>query len=159
MPTPSKNIIATYTEYLPQVRRTFHLYQDRVEIIARWTFGKEFRVTVLLKNLSGQFTSRMVKNRWFSKAIAIGSISVGAALVFSRGQYADIIRRMASFCWPIAGVAFAVSLISFPKKQFVCFQQFNGKPGLDICQTIFSKAKFEDFIQKLRKSIATVKRN
>jgi hypothetical protein len=158
MLTTKNTVIATYTERLPQVCRVFNLYCDRVEIVARWTIGKKYQVTVPLSNLSGKITHFTVKNRWFSKAVMIGSLMIGAALVFSRIGYSDLIRRMAIICWPIAGAAFVVAALSFPKRQFVHFQKRDGNPGLDICKT-GSQARFDIFVSILRKHIMQIKKN
>ena len=157
MLTPNNTVITSYTERLPQVCRVFRLYHDRVEIVAKWMLGKRYRVTVPLVSLSGDMTSFTIKNRWFSRAIMIGSLMVGTALVLSRSGYPDFIRRMVTICWPIAGTAFVVAALSFPKKQFVRFQRRNGEPGLDICKT-GSRGCFDNFISDLHKYIAQSKK-
>ena len=157
MSVPNETIIATYFERLPQVCRVFRLYYDRVEIAARWTIGKKYKVTISLDCLSDKVTFSVVKNRWFSKAIMIGSLFVCSALVFSRGEYPYLVRRMATACWSIAGISLVVAIFSFPKKQFVHFQQRNGKPGLDICKT-GSQNRFDSFVNELRKRIVQAKK-
>jgi len=150
-------VIATYTERLPQVYRVFRLYEDRVEIVAKWTVGRKYHANVSLASLSGSFTYSTVKNVWFSKAIMVASLFIGTALVFSRSGYHDLVRRIALLCWPIAGFAFVVAAISFPRRQFVHFRQESGDPGLDICKT-GSQEQFDKFVRELRDCIMKTKR-
>jgi hypothetical protein len=145
--------IATYTERLPQVRRVFRLYADRVEVAAKWTFGRNFRIVVKLADLSGQIQRFNVKNRWFPKGVMIGSIAVGFALVLSRSGYPELVRRIAVMGWPVAGLAYAVALFSLPRRQFVHFPRANGQPGLDICKAGPDQARFEAFVGEVRKGI------
>ena len=145
--------LATYTERLPQVRRVFSLYPDRVEVSARWTLGRKFQIVVKLKDLSGQVNRFTVKNRWFPKAVMIGSVAVGFALVLSRPGYPELLRRWAVIGWPIAGLAFVVAVLSLPRRQFVHFPRANGKPGLDICKAGPDIARFESFVTEVRKCI------
>jgi len=145
--------IATYTERLPQVRRVFQLFPDRVEVAAKWTLGRNHRFVVRLADLSGQISRFHVKNRWFPKGVMIGSIAVGFALVLSRPGYPDLLRRAAVLGWPVAGLAFTVALLSMPRRQFVHFPRSDGKPGLDICKAGPDQARFEAFVAAVRSGI------
>ncbi len=145
--------LATYIERLPQVRRVFQLYPDRVEVAARWTLGGSFRNTVKLADLSGQMTRFTVKNRWLPRAIMVGSCAVAFALVLSRPGYPELVRRAAVLGWPAAGVAFAVALLCLPRRRFVHFPRSNGNPGLDICQAGPDRARFEAYVEALRRGI------
>jgi len=153
MPASAETPLAIYTERLPQVRRVFRLYPDRVEVAAKWTFGRRFNITVNLKDLSGQANRFNVKNRWFRKAVLIGSIAVGFALVLSRSGYPELVRRFSVIGWPVAGLAFVVALLSLPRRQFVHFPRANGRPGLDICKAGPDIARFEAFVTEVRKCI------
>jgi len=153
MSTAPETPLATYTERLPQVRRVFRLYPDRVEVSARWTLGRRFRITVRLADLSGQVNRFTVKNRWLPRAVGVGSLAVGLALVFSRGGYPGWVQRASMAGWPAAGVAFAVALICLPRRQFVHFPRGDGKPGLDICKAGPDQARFEAFVGEVRKCI------
>jgi hypothetical protein len=145
--------LASYTERLPQVRRVFRLYPDRVEVSANWTFGRKVETVVRLKDLSGQINRFTVKNRWFPKGVMVGSIAVGFALVLSRPGYPALVQRLAALGWPVAGVAFVVALLSLPRRQFVHFPRADGRPGLDICKAGPDQARFEDFVRDVRQCI------
>jgi hypothetical protein len=153
MPGASETPLATYTERLPQVRRDFRLYPDRVEVAARWTLGRSFRNTVRLADLSGQVNRFTVKNRWFPRAVMVGSCAVAFALVLSRSGYPELLRRTAALGWPVAGVAFLVALLCLPRRQFVHFPRSDGRPGLDICRAGPDRAQFEAFVGAVRKCI------
>jgi hypothetical protein len=153
MSPAAEPLLAIYTERLPQVRRVFRLYPDRVEVAAKWTFGRKFAITVRLGELSGQFSRFNVKNRWFPKAVVIGSLAVGVALVLARPGYPELVRRGSVIGWPIAGIAFVVALLSLPRRQFVHFPRANGKPGLDICKAGPDQGRFESFVAEVRKCI------
>jgi hypothetical protein len=154
MPDALPAPIATYVERLPQVRRVFRLYPDRVEVAARWTLGRRYRFVVRLAELSGQASRFTVKNRWFPKGVTIGSAAVAFALVLSRPGYPDLLRRLALLGWPVAGLAFAVALYSLPRRQFVHFPRTDGRPGLDICKAGPDQARFEAFVGQVRQGIA-----
>jgi hypothetical protein len=154
MPSPSDTLLATYTERLPQVRRVFRLYPDRVEVAAKWTLGRQYQFTVKLRDLSGQFKTFYVKNRWFGKAVVIGSIAVAAALVLSMPRYPDLVRRLSVIGWPVAGLAFTAALSTMSRRQFVHFPRRDGDPGLDVCKAGPDRARFDAFVAAVRKGIA-----
>jgi hypothetical protein len=146
--------LATYTERLPQVRRVFRLFPDRVEVAAQWTLGRSYRITVKLADLSGQVNTFMVKNRWMPKAVMVGALAVAVALVLNRPGYPDPVRHAALFAWPVAGLAFVLALLCLPRRRFIHFPRRDGKPGLDICQAGPDRARFEDFVNQVRRCIA-----
>jgi hypothetical protein len=153
MSVPAESSLATYTERLPQVRREFRLYPDRVDIAARWTLGRSYRTTVRLADLSGQINRFTVKNRWFPKAVVVGSAAVAFALVLSRPGYPDLVRRAAVLGWPLAGLAFVLALVCLPRRQFVHFPRVDGRPGLDICKAGPDRERFEAFVGEVRRRI------
>ena len=140
-----------YQERLPQVRREFRLFKDRVEVDAQWTLGKSHCTTVKLADLSGQVARYTVRNKWFKKAILAGSLAVSAALVFSRSGYSLSMRRVAGFGWPVAGISLVVILMTAKKRQFTHFPRKDGRPGLDICNT--DPAHFEEFLKAVQARI------
>ena len=152
MATAPETPLATYTERLPQVRRVFRLYPDRVEVAARWTLGRKFRITVRLADLSGQVNRFQVKNRWLPRAVVVGSLAVALALVLSRARHPAGCSA-AVLGWPAAGLAFAVALICLPRHLFVHFPRSDGKPGLDICKAGPDRARFEAFVAAVRQCI------
>jgi hypothetical protein len=153
MPTQTDTPLAIYVERLPQVRREFHLFPDRVDIVASWTLGRTYGTTVRLADLSGQVNRFTVKNRWLPRAIMVASAAVGFALVLSRPGYPDLVRRLAGFGWPIAGLACVVAVFCWPRRQFVHFPRTSGKPGLDVCKAGPDRERFEDFVTAVRQRI------
>ena len=147
MPKPTPSPIL-YAESLPQVRRVFHLYPDRVEIDAQWTLGRAFRSTVKLADLVATPTTFTVRNKWFRKAILVGSIAVGLATLLSRYPLFQRVHWLSVPCWAVAGVALVVAVRAFRKRQFVRFPRKDGRPGLDICRT--DPARFEVFLAELQ---------
>lgn len=145
--------LATYTERLPQVRRDFALYADRVEILASWTAGKSHRARVLLADLSPKVTAILVRNRWLKKSIMIGALALACAAVLSRGDYPDFVRRTALLGWPVAALCAGVAVICFPKRRFARFVRKDGKVALDICQAGPDRGRFEEFIKKIQQQI------
>lgn len=141
----------TYRERLPQVERTFNLFGDRVEIDARWTLGRRFRSTVKLADLAPQTSSFMVRNKWFRKAVLVGSLAFGAALLIGRNTLFPQLQWVAMLFWPVAGVSLLVAVRSFRKRQFTRFRRKDGKPGLDLCRT--DPEGFEPFLRELQARI------
>jgi hypothetical protein len=154
MPKSAAAPLATYTERLPQVRRVFRLFPDRVEVAAKWTFGRNFQMTVRLADLVPQPRAFLVKNRWFGKAVMLGSLAVAVAMVLSLPRYPDLVRRLAMLGWPAAGLAFAVAIYSMPRRQFVHFPRRDGGPGLDLCKAGPDRDRFEAFVAAVGQRIA-----
>lgn len=145
--------LATYVERLPQVKRTFRLYKDRVEIDAAWTLGKDYSTVVRLSTLTPEITRFHVRNRWFKRSILIGSLAVAVAVVFNRGGYPEWVERNALFGWVIASACAMMAFITFPKRQFARFKRPDGRPGLDICRSGRDARHFDEFIQQVQRRI------
>ena len=143
--------IATYQERLPQVTREFRLFKDRVEIDAQWTLGKSHCTAVKLADLSPELNRFTVRNKWFKKAVMIGSLAMATAVVLSRDNYSLTLHRVAGFGWPVAGLCVVVALMTARKRQFVHFPRKDGRPGLDICRT--DPEPFDAFLQEVRTRI------
>ncbi len=140
-----------YIESLPQVRRTFQLYRDRVEIDARWTLGRGFQTVVRLADLSPQAKRFTVRNKWFKRSVMVGSIAIGMAMLLSRNEVFHQVRWASLLCWPVAGVSLLVAIRSFQKRQFAHFPRKDGRPGLDICKT--DPERFEAFLLEVQSRI------
>lgn len=153
MPSDPSQPLSSYTERLPQVKRLFHLFPDRMDIVAKWTLGRDYRTTVRLDNLSPQFKLQSVRNRWFKKSIVIGSFAVAAAVVFSRGDYPEWIRRNALLGWLVALVCAVVAAISARRRRFARFTRKDGRPGLDIFDAGPDRARFDAFLREIQKCI------
>ncbi len=153
MPPDTSQPLSTYTERLPQVKRVFHLFADRVEIAARWTLGRDYRITVRLENLTPQFKLQSVRNRWFKKSIMIGSLAIAVAVVFSRGDYPDWVRRNALLGWGVAAVCALVTAITFRRRRFARFSSTDGRPGLDIFDAGPDRRNFDEFLREIQKCI------
>lgn len=145
--------LAGYTERLPQVKRTFRLYKDRVEIDAAWTLGKNYKSVVRLETLTPEVKKFFVRNRWFKRAILIGSLAVAVAVVFTRGGYPEWVERNAMFGWVVASACAVIAFTTFPKRQFVRFSRKDGRPGLDICRSGRDAVHFDDFVHQVQRRI------
>jgi hypothetical protein len=145
--------VSTYTERLPQVKRVFRLYKDRVEVDASWTLGKDHHTTVRLEMLTPQVKRFFVRNRWFKRSIMVGSLAVAAAIVFTRGDYPDWVKRNALFGWVICGGCVIMAFLTYRKRAFARFNRKDGPPGLDICSAGPDAARFEEFVEQLQKRI------
>jgi hypothetical protein len=145
--------LATYTERLPQVKRVFHLYRDRIEIHARWTLGRTYKTTVTLADLMPQVKRFFVRNRWFKRSILIGSLAVAAAVVFTRGDYPAWLQRTAQLCWALAIGCGVMASVTFSKQQFARFSRRDGRPGLDLCAAGPDRAHFDEFLEQIQNRI------
>lgn len=148
--------LATYVERLPQVKRSFRLYKDRVEIDAAWTLGKDYSTTVRLNTLAPEIKKFFVRNRWFKRSVLIGSLAVAAAIVFTRGGYPQWVERNALFGWVIASACLMLAIVTFPKRQFARFNRTDGRPGLDICRASRDASRFDEFVQQVQRRIRNV---
>lgn len=153
MPQERDNPLFTYTERLPQVKRIFRLYKDRVEIDASWTIGKDYHTTVRLVDLSYEMKQITVRNRWFKKSIMIGSLGVAAAVVFTRGDYPQFVKNTAVLGWAVAILCMIVAFRSFTKRHFARFARKDGKPGLDICDAGPDRTRFAEFVREVQRRI------
>ena len=142
--------LCIYTERLPQVKRLFHVFPDRVEIAAQWTLGKTYRTTVRLADLAPHFKFQKIRNRWFKRSVVIGSLAVAAAVVFSRNDYPGWIRHNALLGWGIAAGCAVVAAISYRPRRFARFHRKDGPPGLDIFDAGPDRARFEEFLREIQ---------
>lgn len=142
-----------YRERLPQVRRHFALYADRMEVEAVWTLGRRQHTSVPLAELEAQPTRRLVRNRWFKKAILVASLAVGAAVVLQQPDYAPVVREAAAGAWVLAGVAAVVAAASYRRRTFVLFARRDGGNGLDLCNAGPDSGRFEAFVAETNKRI------
>lgn len=142
-----------YTERLPQVKRVFHLFPDRVDITAKWTLGKDYESTVRLDGLTPQFKLHTLRNRWFKRSIMIGSLAVAVAVVFTHGDYPDWVKRNAPLAWAVAGACAIVALRSFRKRRYARFSRKDGQPGLDVFGAGPDRARFDEFLREIQKCI------
>jgi len=145
--------LARYREQLPQVRREFALHADHVEVRARWALGRRYRNVVRLEDLSGRTTTLLIRNKLVKKAIAFGSLAVGAAVVLALPGYAPGVRAFAPAGWSVAVICFGVAAITWRKTPFIRFLRTDGRPGLDIGRAGPEAAAFESFVDQVRRAI------
>lgn len=145
--------LATYSERLPQVRRRFSLYADRVEVEAVWFSGRTHCSTVPLAGLVPQPARRIVRNRWFKNALLIGSLAVAAALVLGREAYAPVVQHAARLGWAVAAGCAVVMVMSFRRRQFALFSRKGGGVLLDLCDAGPDRERFEEFVRQIQQAI------
>lgn len=147
------NPISTYSDRLPQVRRGFTLYPDRVEVIATWTLGKTHSNVVKLADLEAQPKTITIRNRWCKRSITVAMLAAATAVVISRPGYADWVRPMGNLVWGIAGAAAVLAVMTFRKSRFARFPRRDGKPGLDIGSAGPEARRFDEFVNTVQKQI------
>lgn len=145
--------IATYKERLLQVQRTFTLYPDRVEVQAHWRFGRDFTHTIPLNTLKPATRETYIRYRYFRYALLITAIGV---IFAAWPMYPTISWPLPAYS--IAGIVVAVIglilfALTYPKILFVRFDSQAGEPGLDIARSGPDKARFEDFVEAVRKQV------
>lgn len=150
MPSPMPSSII-YRERLPQVRRRFELFGDRIEIEARWTLGRSFRTVLRLADLSPQARRFSIRNKWFRKSVLAGAVAVGLALLAGRQLPGPWSRWIPPVFWAVAGASSIMAVRSFPKRQFARFPRKDGRPGLDVCRT--DPEAFEAFLREVQSRI------
>ena len=157
MPASDTTPIATYNEHLPQVRREFTLHADRIVVDARWLFGRRHVRTIPFAELTPRTTRLTIRNRLVKRSILIGSLAVAAAVVFARPGYAEWMRTLSQVSWGVAGICGALAAFAFRKTPFVCFLRADGRPGLDIGRAGPDVARFDDFVEQVRRAIRSQK--
>ncbi|MGI5865878.1 MAG: hypothetical protein ACOX6T_28000 [Myxococcales bacterium] len=145
--------IAKYTECLLQVRRELVLFEDRVEIEARWLLGGTHRMAVKLSDLTPRTTEFFVRNRWAKRAILIGSLAVAAAVVFGRPGQGPWAQSAGMVGWVLAAVCAAIAGLTIRKIRFVRLLRHDGKAGLDVAQAGPDAARFEDFLAAIKRQV------
>ena len=145
--------IAVYTERLVQVRRRIALHRDRVEVDASWLFGSRRHTTVKLGALTPRTKEIFVRNRWLKRAILLGSLAVAAAVGLGRPGDGPWGQRASLACWLVAGLCGAVAALSFRKVRFVRLLRPDGSPGLDIAQAGPDAARFEEFVEAVKRQV------
>ncbi len=146
--------LATYHERLVPVSRFFELYEDRVEVRAKWLFGREYRSVVRLDTLKSEYRPLKIRLRWFrytSWAFAAGAVMTAMAIYPYHGE------KLSPWAW--AGLAIAVLgllgiAITYSKVDFVRFDPASGRRGgLDIARSGPDAGRFQEFAEKVRKQI------
>ncbi len=145
--------IATYTESLLQVRRSFVLFPDRVEVRASWLLGKTHTTTVRLSDLTARSTEFYVRNRWMKRALVLGSFAVAAAVVFGRPGQGPWAQRVSLVAWVAAACCGLVLARTVRRVRFVRLLRPDGKAGLDLAQSGPDIARFEEFVAAVRRQI------
>lgn len=145
--------LSTYTDRLPQVRRQFSLYADRVEVVATWTLGKTHHNVVKLTDLQQQPKTITIRNRWCKRAITVAMLAAATAIVISRPGYADWMRQAANAVWGVSAAAAVVAVVTFRKSRFARFARHDGKPGLDIGSAGPEARRSDEFTQAVQKQI------
>jgi hypothetical protein len=148
--------IATYTERLLEVQRVFKLYQDRVEVRARWHLRRTFEHVVPLASLKGEFQELTIRYRLYRYA---GWVLAIGALVFAMAYYEGRDAAMGTLGWVALSVtilgAGAMALTYRNRRiRFVRFKSRSGRAGLDIGCAGNSQAVFEQFVAQVRRQIA-----
>jgi hypothetical protein len=151
--SPGREPIATYTDRLPQVRRSFALYSDRVEVEAVWTLGRAHRNVVRLDDLAPAYTQFYVRNRWGKRAFLIGCLAAATAVVFGQESYAPGFHTAAKFLWGIAGAGLMLTVMSIRKTRFIRFSRIDGKAGLDMAAAGSRKGEMQSFADRVKKQI------
>jgi hypothetical protein len=150
---PTEQPIAVYTERLVQVRRTMALYDDRIEVEARWLLGARHRITIRLASLTPRTTEIFVRNRWTKHAILLGSLAVAAAVVLGRPGYGPWGERASALGWAAAGLCAAVAALTFRKVRFVRLLRPDGRPGLDIAHAGPDAGRFDGFVAAVKQQV------
>ncbi|HEX2970803.1 MAG TPA: hypothetical protein VHP11_00625 [Tepidisphaeraceae bacterium] len=148
--------IATYTERLIQVRRTFTLFPDQVQVQAHWRFGRDYTHTIQLDSLKPTTRQLYIRYRYFRHALLITTVG----LIFA------IWPLYPQIPWPlppyaIAGivltlVGLVLFALTYPKILFIRFDPHKKEgSGLDIARSGPDKARFDEFVETVRKQIKT----
>ncbi|HCF60453.1 MAG TPA: hypothetical protein DFS52_20940 [Myxococcales bacterium] len=145
--------LARYTERLLQVRRELALFEDRVEIEARWLLGGTHRTTVKLSDLTPRTTELFVRNRWAKRAILVGALAVSAAVVFGRPNQEPWVQSASMVGWVVTAICAVIAGLSFRKIRFVRLLRHDGKAGLDIAQAGPDALRFEDFLTAIKRQV------
>ena len=145
--------IATYTERLLQVRRTFTLYDDKVVVDAHWLLRGHFRSTIPLASLTRDVKEHYIRNKLFKTGGLIAAVGVilVAWTVYPRLTWPPPIVTIIGAIIAIVGLV--LSALTYPKVLFVHFETREGKPALDIGRVGPDKARFNEFIMRIRKQI------
>lgn len=151
---PDTTPLATYRERLLQVRRRFELYPDRVEVHAKWLFGRQFRSTIMLADLKPQTTEFRIRQRLLKRAIPVTALAAAAAVVLNRPGYEAIQPWAIYGLYAIAVLGGLVILMTWPKVPFVRFPSRRDKrPGLDIARAGPDETNFGEFVEQIRRQI------
>ncbi|HEY3445137.1 MAG TPA: hypothetical protein VGK67_02190 [Myxococcales bacterium] len=147
--------IATYSERLPEVRRIFTLYPDRVVVEARWLWRGRFQTTVLLGALKPEVRRIAVRyrlHRYAGWAFALSLL--GFAALFYQSKSAAL-GGLGILSVAVAVASGAVLMLTYPIRRIV-FARFDpraGRGGLDIGFAGNDAATFEAFVEQVRRQI------
>jgi hypothetical protein len=150
--------IASYTERLPQVTRTFTLHSDHVLVQAHWRVKGDFTNKVPLAALKPQYKELKIRNKLFKPAAVV--LAAGVVLV-AFGLYPQWPRALSGSL--LAGMLMVVvgGVLSgwwYRAVRFVRFDSDKGKPGLDMARAGPDRDSFDEFIERVQKQIRAEQR-
>ena len=145
--------VAVYRERLMQVGRVLELYRDRIEVRANWMFGGSYRQTIRLDRLRPQTREFWVRQRFFKRALMIGSLAAATAVVFTRPGVGSLPKWLEMGLWVVAVACGIMTVMSFRKVRFVRFMGRDEKPGLDIAKAGPDADKCEEFVEQIKRQI------
>lgn len=145
--------IATYHERLPQVRRRFELYPDRIVIRARWLWRGEFENSVPLSTLDPRHSSFYIRNKLFKPSMLV--LSVGLAIALLTGSLEDLraLSPLTVLGMAIALVGLVLTWLTSRRIRFVRFPAREGKAGVDIGCAGREKSQFDAFVSQVQRRI------
>jgi hypothetical protein len=145
--------LSTYQERLPQVRRRFDLYRDRVLIEARWLLRGQYTNTIQLRTLDPQYRVIWIRNKLFKPAMAV--LLVGLAITFLAGGVEQL-RALSPL--PVCGVALTclgvvMSWLTARRVRFAIFEARGGGRGLDIGCAGPDAREFDTFVAEVQRRV------
>jgi hypothetical protein len=145
--------IATYTERLLQVQRTFTLYPDHVQVQAHWRFGRNYTNNIPLDSLKPTTRETYIRYHFFRQALLIATIGLIFAVwpMYPRIPWPLPPYSIAGIIVTLIGLILAA--FTYPKILFLRFDSQKKAPGLDIARSGPDKAHFDDFVEAVRKQI------
>jgi hypothetical protein len=145
--------IGTYVERLVQVGRVFELYPDRIEVSAKWWWGRPFQTTVPLASLSPDCGYQLIRYRLFKHGILALAVGVALSVLCGRSD-GDLLQQAAlAGGWAVAVTGLALSAVTYQRVVFARFPRRAGGGGLDIARSGPDRERFEEFVKLVQRQI------
>lgn len=150
--------IATYTERLPQVSRTFTLYPDHVLVQAHWRVKGDFTNKIPLTTLKPKYKELKIRNKLFKPAAVLLAMGVVVLAFQLYPQWPRSLNPALILSFVMILVGGVLSGIWYRAVTFVRFDAEKGKPGLDIAEAGPDRDRFDEFVERIQKEIRAEQR-
>lgn len=150
------SLITKYTENTFAHQRQYELYADTIQA-SGWSIGRDFNITIPLKNLTSHFQRLRAYNQLYSIGMLLSVVGTFIAFVFFTIGISALIHINPGIMSAIVGLL--LMAFNMKKVESITFFSEAGFPLLTITRIGRQSEEFEQFISILVSQIQSSKDN